>query len=110
MKQTSSTATPDISDEAPCLTQADFDRAKFKVAGQDASKSEWQSAVRTKTGKLRINIMLDAPIVEHFKALAGERGYQTLINETLKKSLQQSDIETMIRKAIREELMSGKAA
>lgn len=35
---------------------------------------------------------------------------QTLINETLKRSLQQSDLETMIRKAIREELMSGKVA
>ncbi len=49
------------SDEAPRLTQADFDRARFKVAGQGASKSEWQSAVRTKSGKLRINITLDAP-------------------------------------------------
>ena len=58
MKQTSSTVMPGTSDEAPRLTQADFDRAKFKVSGQEASKSEWQSAVRTKTGKQRINIML----------------------------------------------------
>ena len=104
MKQTSSTATPDISDEAPRLTQADFDRAKFKVAGQDASKSEWQSAVRNKTGKLRINIMLDAPIVEHFKALAGERGYQTLINDTLRRAVAGERLEADLRMIIREEL------
>ncbi len=104
MKQTSSTATPDISDEAPRLTQADFDRAKLKVAGQDASKLEWQSAVRTKTGKLRINIMLDAPIVEHFKALAGERGYQTLINDTLRRAVAGERLEADLRMIIREEL------
>jgi hypothetical protein len=42
--------------------------------------------------------------------MAGERGYQTLINETLKTSLHQADMETTIRKVIREELKSGKAA
>ena len=42
--------------------------------------------------------------------MAGERGYQTLINETLKSSLQQSDIEAAISKVIREELKSRKAA
>ncbi len=100
------TAMPDISDEAPRLTQADFDRAMFKVAGQDASRSEWQSAVRTRTGKLRINIMLDAPIVEHFKALAGERGYQTLINEindTLRRAVAGERLEADLRMIIREE-------
>jgi hypothetical protein len=35
----------------------------------------WQTAVRARVCKLRINIMLDAPIVEHFKALTGSRGY-----------------------------------
>jgi hypothetical protein len=37
-------------------------------------------------------------------------GYQTLINETLKTSLEQADIETTIRNAIREELKNRKAA
>jgi len=48
--------------------------------------------------------------VERFKEMAGERGYQTLINETLKSSLQQSDMEATIRKVIREELKPRKAA
>jgi hypothetical protein len=42
--------------------------------------------------------------------MAGDRGYQTLINETLKTSLHQADIETKIRKLIREELKGRKAA
>ena len=104
MKPISSTAMPDSSDDAPRLTQADFDRAKFKIAGQQASKSEWQTAVRAKTGKLRINIMLDAPIVEHFKALAGERGYQTLINDTLRRAVAGERLEADLRMIIREEL------
>ena len=74
MKPTSTISTPAISEDAPPLTQADFDRARFRVAGEVASRAEWQAAVRTKVAKLRVNIMLDAPIVEHFKHLAGERG------------------------------------
>jgi len=104
MKPISITETPDISDDAPRLTQADFDQAKFKVAGKETGKPEWQTAVRAKTGKLRINIMLDAPIVEHFKALAGERGYQTLINDTLRRAVAGESLEANLRAIIREEL------
>ncbi len=104
MKPTSTTVTPDISDEAPRLTQADFDRANFNLGGKAATKQEWQTAVRAKTGKLRINIMLDAPIVEHFKALAGERGYQTLINDTLRRAVAGESLEADLRAIIREEL------
>jgi uncharacterized protein (DUF4415 family) len=108
MKSISTTAMPDTSDDAPPLTQADFDRARFTVAGQPVSKAEWQTAVRAKTGKQRINIMLDAPIVEHFKALAGERGYQTLINETLRRAVAGEQLEANLRTIIREELHPAK--
>ncbi len=101
------TAMPDISDDAPHLTQADFDRANFKLGGKPATKPEWQTAVRAKTGKLRINIMLDAPIVEHFKALAGERGYQTLINDTLRRAVAGESLEADLRAIIREEMHSA---
>ncbi len=43
-------------------------------------------------------------MVEHFKAKAGDRGYQTLINEALKQAMQAETIETVVRKTIREEL------
>jgi uncharacterized protein (DUF4415 family) len=95
---------PDISDDAPKLTQADFDRARLKVAGKDVSRAEWQSAVRGRVSKQRINIMLDAPIVEHFKAVAGERGYQTIINDTLRRVIETGMLEADLRRIIREEL------
>jgi len=95
---------PDTSDDAPQLTQADFDRARLRVAGKDASRAEWQASVRARVGKQRINIMLDAPIVEHFKALAGERGYQTIINDTLRRVIETGMLEADLRRIIREEL------
>ncbi len=108
MKQTSSTKTPvtssAASDDAPKLTQANFDGAKLRVAGRDVNRAEWQVAVRARVGKRRINIMLDAPIVEHFKALAGNRGYQTLINDSLRRVIETGHLEADLRRVIREEL------
>ena len=107
MKQTSTSKMPATSDDAPKLTQADFDRAHFRIGGKDASRAEWQASVRARVAKLRINIMLDAPIVEHFKALAGERGYQTLINDTLRRVIETCHLEADLRRVIREELHSA---
>jgi len=92
------------SDDAPKLTQADFDRASFRIGSQSINRAEWQTATRARIGKLRINIMLDAPIVEHFKSLAGERGYQTLINDTLRRIIETGHLEADLRRVIREEL------
>ena len=105
MKQTSITKTPVTSDDdAPRLTQADFDGAKLRVAGRDVNRAEWQLAVRARVVKQRINIMLDAPIIEHFKALAGSRGYQTLINDSLRRVIETGHLEADLRRVIREEL------
>jgi hypothetical protein len=60
--------------------------------------------VRARVSKQRINIMLDRPIVEHFKALAGERGYQTLINDTLRRMIESEHLEADLRRIIREEI------
>ncbi len=105
MKQTSITKTPATSDDdAPKLTQAAFDGAKLRLAGRNISHAEWQTAVRARVGKQRVNIMLDAPIVEHFKALAGSRGYQTLINDSLRRLIETGHLEADLRRVIREEL------
>jgi hypothetical protein len=45
--------------------------------------------------------MLDAPIVEYFKALAGGRGYQTLINDTLHRVIESRHLEADLRRVIR---------
>lgn len=104
MKPTSTTATPATSDDAPPLTQADFDQAHFRVGAREATRADWQASVRARVGKQRINIMLDAPIVEHFRALAGDRGYQTLINDTLRRVIEAGHLEADLRRVIREEL------
>jgi uncharacterized protein (DUF4415 family) len=80
------------SDDAPIVTQADLDRARFRVNLQDAPR------------KQRVNIMLDTGVIAFFKAKAGQRGYQTLINQTLKQAMQQEEIETTLRRVVREEL------
>jgi uncharacterized protein (DUF4415 family) len=54
--------------------------------------------------KPRVNIFLDGAVVQHFKAKAGDRGCQTLINEALKQAIQAETIEGVVRKTIREEL------
>jgi uncharacterized protein (DUF4415 family) len=95
-------ATSDV--DAPKLTQAHFDRAKFRVGGRDVNRAEWQSAVRARVGKQRISIMLDTPVVEHYKAVAGERGYQTLINDTLRRAVEGEHFVADMRSVIREEL------
>ncbi len=94
MNKTSITETFD--DETP-ITQADIDAGRL-VPRQRADDG------RLVQPKKRVTLYLDATVVEHFKRLAGERGYQTLINETLKSSLAQADLETTLRKVIREEL------
>jgi uncharacterized protein (DUF4415 family) len=83
-----------ISNDAPVVTQADINRARFRVNLQDAPR------------KQRVNIMLDTGVIAFFKTKAGERGYQTLINETLKQAIHQEEIETLLRRIVREELAS----
>lgn len=89
-------------DEDTPITQADIE------AGQLVLRKRVEG--RVVLPKKRVTLYLDAALVDRFKNMAGDRGYQTLINETLKTSLQQADIETTIRKVIREELKSRKAA
>ena len=99
MKKRSTTA---MSDDAP-ISQADIDAGKLILRKRATGGS-------VVLPKKRVTLYLDAALVDRFKGMAGERGYQTLINETLKTSLHQADIETTIRKVIREELKSRKAA
>ena len=82
----------DERDEYPQVTQADLDRATYRVELKPAPR------------KRRVTILLDAALIEHFKAKAGERGYQTLINDTLRQAVEREELETALRRVIREEL------
>ena len=48
--------------------------------------------------------MLDRDVVAHFKALAGARGYQTLINDALRQAIDLERTVAILRRVIREEL------
>ena len=100
MKKKSTTAT---FDENTPITQGDIDTGKLVLRKRTAAGG-------VVLPKKRVTLYLDATLVERFKDMAGDRGYQTLINETLKTSFHQADIETTIRKVIREELKGRKAA
>ncbi len=99
MRKISTTATFD--EDAP-ISQADIDAGKLVLRQRVAG--------RVAVPKKRVTLYLDAALIEHFKGVAGERGYQTLINETLKTSVHQVDLEATLRKVIREELEGRKAA
>jgi uncharacterized protein (DUF4415 family) len=85
----------DLSD-IPEITEEQMARAIMRVGGQPVSK-----------GKVRVNMYLDADIVAFFKAKAGGRGYQTLINDTLRGSIISEELEMLLRRIIREELGSS---
>jgi uncharacterized protein (DUF4415 family) len=92
MNNSYSSPISDEQDEYPKVTQADLDRATFRVDLKPAPR------------KRRVTILLDTGLVEYFKAQAGERGYQTLINETLRQAMEQDNLEERLRRIIREEM------
>ncbi|MGA2733509.1 MAG: BrnA antitoxin family protein [Syntrophobacteraceae bacterium] len=79
--------------EIPEITEEQMKGSTLRFGGKHVSK-----------GKMRVNILLDAEVVAYFKSQAGGRGYQTLINEALKASMRDRDLESTIRRIIREEL------
>ncbi len=92
MNNAYSSPTSSNRDEYPQVTQADLDRATFRVGLKPAPR------------KQRVTILLDTGLVEYFKARAGERGYQTMINDTLRQAVGRDDLATRLRCVIREEL------
>lgn len=79
-----------------------------EMTGEDFASSEVGAAMRT-DGKMRITIWVDSSTVAAFKSRAAEqgRGYQTLINETLRAAATKDGgavTEDMLRRILREEL------
>jgi uncharacterized protein (DUF4415 family) len=54
--------------------------------------------------KQKINITLDPDVVAWFKARAGGRGYQTLINASLREAMGRATLEETLRRVLREEM------
>ncbi len=112
MKRISTSNTLLLSDDdAPPLTPAFFEKGEYRVANKKVTKAEWQKAAREHLAavtKKRISIMLDGAIIDYFKAAAGERGYQTLINDALRKVMAGEQMVTEVRHAVRQELAAYK--
>ena len=85
--------------EIPEITEEQIKRAVLRVGGEPVAKS-----------KVRVNMFLDADIVAYSKAQAGGRGFQTLINEALRSSILADDLETVLRRVVREELQTYSTA
>jgi uncharacterized protein (DUF4415 family) len=77
---------------------------RLRVGLKDVTREEFTGAVNEHLGKQRVSIMLDGSIIAFFKAKAGERGYQTLINQALRQVMTGEQIESTLRRVIREEL------
>ena len=86
----------DLSD-IPEVTGEQMARARLRVGGKPIPH-----------GQVRVDLLLDAEVVAYFKAQAGEEGFQSLINEALKAKIREHDLETVMRRAVREELSSYK--
>ena len=82
-------------DEVPVLTDEYFAHAVHRVGLKPVGK------------KLKINLTLDPDVVAWYKARAGGRGYQTLMNAALRERMLGFDIADTVRAAIREELHSS---
>jgi uncharacterized protein (DUF4415 family) len=94
-------------DDAPELTDEDLQRGVWKIGERVVSASEGRAAFAAAMKKQKINITLDPDIVAWFKQRAGGRGYQTLINATLREAMRGQQIEETLRRVIREELRSS---
>ncbi len=77
---------------------------RLRVGLKDVNQVEFADAVNKKLGKQRVSIMIDSSIIDFFKRKAGDRGYQTLINQTLQQAVLVDQLEVTLRKVIREEL------
>ncbi len=93
-------------DDAPELTGAELDHPHgvWRHGDKVITAEEGKAAFREILGKKQVNMLLDRQVIEYFKAKAGGRGYQTLINETLKQAIERETLEETLRRVLREEL------
>lgn len=81
----------DLSD-VPEITAEMAAHGVVRVAGKEVPR-----------GKIRLTMYLDNAVVEYFRSRAGARGYQTLINEALKRAIERESLEATLRRVLREE-------
>jgi len=91
-------------DAAPMADAPDDDSPELLAAQVEELRPLGEVLPALSTGKTRITIMLDDAVLQAYKARSGGRGYQTLINETLRRGLEADAVKEALRQVIREEL------
>lgn len=91
-------------DDAPEITPADLQRGTWRIRGKRVPPGRGRAAFRQMLEKRQVNMLLDVAVIEHFKAKAGGRGYQTLINQALREAMGREALEQTLRRVIREEI------
>lgn len=94
-------------DAAPLADAPDGDSPELTLAAAAELRPLGEVMPELATTKTRVSIMLDASVIEFFRAKAAGRGYQTLINHALHQAMQGEQIEATLRRVIREELHSA---
>jgi uncharacterized protein (DUF4415 family) len=90
-------------DAAPLADTPDDDSPELDAAQLSKLKPLREVLPDLDLGKQRITIMLDTAVINAYKAKAGGRGYQTLINETLRRGLLADSVKDALREVLREE-------
>ncbi len=91
-------------DRAPLADVPDEDSPELTAAHRSELRTLADVLPTLSSGKTRITIMLDDAVLAAYKARAGGRGYQTLINEALRRGLEADALKDALRQVIREEL------
>ena len=91
-------------DRAPLADTPDEDSPELTKAQTSELRALLEMLPVLSTGKTRITIMLDDAVLAAYKARAGGRGYQTLINDVLRRGMQTDALKEALRQVIREEL------
>ena len=93
-------------DDAPELTDEDLARATWKIGDKVVTEAEGRAAFSAALKKQKINLTLDPDVLAWYRAQAGGRGYQTLINATLREAMRGQQVADTVRQVVREEMRS----
>jgi uncharacterized protein (DUF4415 family) len=91
-------------DDAPEISAPDLRRGTWRIRGKRVPPQRGRAELRRMLEKKQINMLLDVAVIEHFKAKAGGRGYQTLINQALWEAINRETLEHTLRRVVREEI------
>ncbi|HMS08029.1 MAG TPA: BrnA antitoxin family protein [Pyrinomonadaceae bacterium] len=80
------------------------DEKAFKRRFKRIERPAFLDELKKKENKRTITIMLDPDIIEHFKAEAEQSrtGYQTLINQTLRESIEDATTTVPLEKLLKD--------